>query len=60
MFGQNQNGGAGRARQSAWLMTSCAAVALMGATAAQAQDQATEVDEIVVTGSYERLSLIHI
>ncbi|WP_293419658.1 TonB-dependent receptor [Phenylobacterium sp.] len=54
MFGQNQNGGAGRARQSAWLMTSCAAVALMGATAAQAQDQATEVDEIVVTGSYER------
>ncbi|OHB34550.1 MAG: hypothetical protein A2882_10925 [Phenylobacterium sp. RIFCSPHIGHO2_01_FULL_70_10] len=35
-------------------MTSCAAVALMGATAAQAQDQATEVDEIVVTGSYER------
>ncbi|MFZ5728581.1 MAG: TonB-dependent receptor plug domain-containing protein, partial [Pseudomonadota bacterium] len=26
----------------------------MGATAAQAQDQATEVDEIVVTGSYER------
>ncbi|WP_293413859.1 TonB-dependent receptor [Phenylobacterium sp.] len=54
MFGQNQNGGAGRARQSAWLMTSCAAVALIGATAAQAQDQATEVDEIVVTGSYER------
>ncbi|MBA4794893.1 MAG: TonB-dependent receptor [Phenylobacterium sp.] len=35
-------------------MTSCAAVALIGATAAQAQDQATEVDEIVVTGSYER------
>ena len=54
MFGQKQTGGARRARHSAWLMTSSAAVALMGATAVQAQDQATEVDEIVVTGSYER------
>ena len=54
MFGQKQTGGARRARHSAWLMTSSAAIALMGATAVQAQDQPTEVGELVVTGSYER------
>ena len=54
MFGQKQTGGARRARHSAWLMTSSAAIALLGATAVQAQEQATEVDELVVTGSYER------
>ncbi len=47
------------ARRAAWLMTSCAAIGLLGATGAYAQaaqdpaDQ-TAVEEIVVTGSYRR------
>jgi TonB-dependent receptor len=57
-----QNRGHGRARRSAWLMTSCAALGLFGASAAQAQvqapapteEQAAELDEIIVTGSYQR------
>ncbi|WP_300578503.1 TonB-dependent receptor [Phenylobacterium sp.] len=50
----NHNLGRGRARRAAGLMTSCAAIGLLAATGAQAQDGATEVDEIIVTGSYQR------
>lgn len=50
----NQNPGRGRARRLAGLMTSCAAIGLLAATGAQAQDGATEVDELIVTGSYQR------
>ncbi|MDO8411072.1 MAG: TonB-dependent receptor [Phenylobacterium sp.] len=48
--------GQGRARRAAWLMTSCAAIGLLSATGAraQAQDEATEVGELIVTGSYQR------
>lgn len=59
MIGLNKNVGPGRARRSAWLMTSCAAMGLLVASGARAQEtsapaQATEVDAIVVTGSYRR------
>lgn len=56
MIGTNTN--SGRARRTAWLMTSCAAIGLFTAagahaqTAAAAQDES--VEEIVVTGSYRR------
>lgn len=55
MIRLNNNG----ARRAAWLMTSCAAIGLLGASGAYAQaaqdpaDQ-TAVEEIVVTGSYRR------
>ena len=56
MIGLNTNGG--RARRTAWLMTSCAAIGLFAATGASAQQVApaddAKVDEIVVTGSYRR------
>jgi len=59
MIGLN-NGG--RARRTTWLMTSCAAIGLLGASSAFAQAaqgetkpaQADQVEEIVVTGSYAR------
>lgn len=56
MTGLNLNGGADGARRAPWLMTSCAVVALLGATAlpACAQEPATEVEEFIVTGSYQR------
>ncbi|NQE64762.1 TonB-dependent receptor [Caulobacter sp. RHG1] len=46
-----------RARHTAWLMTSCAAVGLFAATGAHAQAAAPQdasIEEIVVTGSYRR------
>lgn len=45
------------ARRGAGLLTSCAAVALLAATGAQAQSagtDVTEVGELIVTGSYQR------
>lgn len=54
MSGPNHNGGCGRARMSAWLMTSCAAIAMLGASAAHAEDAESEVEELIVTGSYQR------
>ncbi len=54
MIGFNTKGG--RARHTAWLMTSCAAIGLFSATGAQARQAAenAQIDEIVVTGSYRR------
>jgi len=54
MIGLNTN--CGRARRTAWLMTSCAAIGLFAATGVQAQAAAdnAQVEEIVVTGSYAR------
>ncbi|WP_454715873.1 TonB-dependent receptor [Caulobacter segnis] len=54
MIGTNTN--RGRARRTAWLMTSCAAIGLFAATGAQARQAAesAQVDEVVVTGSYRR------
>jgi len=59
VIGLNQNGGRGCARHSAWLMTSCAAIGLLSASGANAQEaqtsaQPAEVDEVVVTGTYRR------
>lgn len=51
----------GRVSRMAWLMGGCAAASLAGATGAAAQtaapapqEEATEIDEIIVTGSYQR------
>ncbi|MBO9546317.1 TonB-dependent receptor [Caulobacter sp.] len=56
MIGTNTN--SGRARRTAWLMTSCAAIGLFTAAGAHAQTapaaQDASVEEIVVTGSYRR------
>ncbi|WP_454759819.1 TonB-dependent receptor [Caulobacter segnis] len=54
MIGTNTN--SRRARRTAWLMTSCAAIGLFAATGAQARQAAesAQVDEVVVTGSYRR------
>nr|WP_295105917.1 TonB-dependent receptor [uncultured Caulobacter sp.] len=54
MIGFNTKGG--RARHTAWLMTSCAAIGLFSATGAQARQAAenAQIDEIVVTGSSRR------
>lgn len=54
MIGTNTNGG--RARRLAWLMSGCAAVGLLSATGARAQAEgdAAQVEEVVVTGSYAR------
>lgn len=56
MIGTNTN--SGRARRTAWLMTSCAAIGLFTAAGAHAQTapaaQDESVEEIVVTGSYRR------
>jgi iron complex outermembrane receptor protein len=56
MIGLNTK--AARARQTAWLMTSCAAIGLFAATGAHAQaaapGQDESIEEIVVTGSYRR------
>jgi iron complex outermembrane receptor protein len=59
MNGLNTNGGHGRARHTAWLMTSCAAIGLFAATGVHAQAAPApashdQVEEIVVTGSYAR------
>lgn len=58
MIGLNKNGGCGRARHAAWLMTSCAAIGLLAAGGAHAQTapapQEGTLDEIIVTGSYRR------
>lgn len=54
MTRSNQTGRRRGVRNSAWLMTSSAAMALLGVSAAQAQEQSTDVDELVVTGSYQR------
>ena len=55
MIGTNTNGA--RARQAAWLMTSCAAIGLFTAAGAHAQmapAQDETVEEVIVTGSYRR------
>lgn len=56
MIGTNTN--RARARHTAWLMTSCAAIGLFTAMGAQAQTAAAApdetVEEVVVTGSYRR------
>jgi TonB-dependent receptor len=58
MIGTNTNGA--RARHTAWLMTSCAAIGLFTAAGAHAQTapapaaQDETVEEVVVTGSYRR------
>jgi len=59
VIGLNQKGGQGRAGRMALLMGGCAVVGLMVASGAQAQaaaegEQAVQLDEIVVTGSYRR------
>lgn len=59
MIGLNQKGGQGRAGRMALLMGGCAAMGLMVVSGAQAQaaaegEQAVQLDEIVVTGSYRR------
>ena len=60
MIGLNTNGGRGRPRHAAWLMTSSAAIGLLAATGAHAQTapapaaQGETVEEVVVTGSYRR------
>lgn len=56
MIGTNTN--RARARHTAWLMTSCAAIGLFTAAGAHAQTapaaQDETVEEVVVTGSYRR------
>lgn len=60
MTRSSNKGGMGRAAQMAWLMGGCAVATLMDAGAASAQeaaaqpDEVSQLEEIIVTGSYQR------